>query len=342
MNGIEILKNCQPEIQDSTKLSCFAECPRKYFFSYCLGWRRDWLNHDLHFGQSWHLGREHQLRHGYADVEGAFSAFLKHYRTQVNGEQEMAFDPKTSAHALLGLETFALERSADEITYSIVELNNVKALEFAGHVPFDATRTIYFKMDSIVQTEEGFYYSIDHKTSSAKWLKTEAWEKSFNLSIQNGTYTHVLYSLFPMEKVRGVIFDGIGFETLKRGSAQRPAGPQVTLNRVDASRTPEQMESWYVTVSILWNELEASFKALESCTELDSTLETFRLNPHACGFFNGCEFRDFCELWANPLARCDVPPVGFKVSLWDPRTDSGATTVLDPTTKSLKGVSHGS
>ena len=42
------------KVNDSTKISCFLGCPRKYFYEYILDWRPDCPHHYLDFGEAWH------------------------------------------------------------------------------------------------------------------------------------------------------------------------------------------------------------------------------------------------------------------------------------------------
>ena len=68
------------KIRDSSKFDTFLRCNRRFFFEYVLGWRIAQPNHDLYFGECWHIAREHQLIHGYENYLGAYEAFEAHYR----------------------------------------------------------------------------------------------------------------------------------------------------------------------------------------------------------------------------------------------------------------------
>jgi hypothetical protein len=74
----------------------------------------------------------------------------------------------------------------------------------------------------------------------------------------------------------------------------------------------------------LWNaintveDINREFDRLMHCSENDSVLQAFPMNPNACTKYRGCEFHDFCMAWANPLQHCHVPPTGYEVKFWDP------------------------
>ena len=307
------------DIRDSSKVSDYISCPRLYFYSHILGWRPDSPAHDLHFGASWHCAREHQLLHGYEDVQGAFNAFLDEYRKVFHESTDEMYKPKTPTAVLSALMKFAEERSLDLVENEVVILDGQKMTEISGTVPVDHDRVMYYRMDSIMRRKaDGKIFSWDHKTTSAYYMRSNKWSEQFHLGIQNGTYTHCLYCMFPIEDVLGIEFCGAGFEYLVRGSAARPAGYHTTLQRVPAFKTPDQMNVWLWTVNDILLEIDTDMDRLCSCREDDTVLMSFRMNPNSCTNYRGCPFHDFCLAWSNPLQQCYEPPLGFKVEFWDP------------------------
>jgi len=307
------------EIKDSSKLDDYIRCPRYYFYHHLLGWSADGPEHDLIFGEAFHHAREHQLLFGYDDVQGAYEAFIKVYRKEFPPETDNLYIPKVPAAILHALMQFAELFKRDLIDNEVVELDGEKMTEVAGTVPVDEKRVLHYRMDSIMRRkEDGMIYSWDHKTTSGKWIHDARWDRDLFLSIQNGTYTHCLYCLFPIEQVLGVEFDKTGFEYLKKGSANRPAGYHVTIRRVPAYKTPEQMNTWLWLVNTILDEIERDMECLSHCTESDEVLMAFRQNPKACSDYRGCEFHDYCLAWQNPLRCCYEPPLGFITRFWDP------------------------
>lgn len=307
------------DIKDSSKLDTFIRCKRRYFYEYLLGWRPDYPNHDLHFGQAWHLAREHQLLYGYDDIEGAYTKFIDYYREQFHPDDDEINKPKTPMAVLHTLMKFNEERQSDLTENEVVVLDGTKMTEISGTVPVDENRVLYYRMDSIMRRkEDDMIFSWDHKSTNGKYINGRQWAEGFHLGLQNGTYTHCLYCIFPIEQVLGIEFCGTGFEFLKRGSSARSAGYHATFRRVPAYKTPDQMNSWLWTVNYLLDALEFEMENLSHCKESDQVLMAFPMNPSSCTDFRGCPYHDYCLAWQNPLQNAYEPPIGFKIEFWDP------------------------
>ena len=310
------------EIIDSSKLDDYLQCNRRYFYRHILGWQLDIPQHDLHFGTCWHCAREYQLIHGYDDLEGAYQAFIEPYRKEYDPESDTMYRPKTPEAVEQSLANFAVTYYRDLEDNELLknEENGEPFTEISGSVPIDDNRVIYFRMDSLLfnkETEKIF--SWDHKTTTANYIKYDGWQNQFYLGLQNGTYTHCMYCLFPIDRVLGVEFCGAGFEYLSRGSKQRPPGYYSTLRRIPAYKSPEQMNVWLWTVLNTVDNIERDLDRLSDCKESDAILQSFQINPGGCTKYRGCEFHDFCMAWENPLRRCQEPPLGFREEFWDPR-----------------------
>ncbi len=306
-------------IKDSSKLDDYIRCPRFYFYHYLLGWTLDIPAHDLLFGEAFHQAREHQLLFGYDDIAGAFDSFMSVYRKEFPQETDPIYLPKTPAAVLQALINFSQLYSHDLDENEVVEFDGKKMTEIAGTVPVDEKRVLHYRMDSIMRRHaDQMIFSWDHKTTSGKWIHDTRWDADLDLSIQNGTYTHCLYCMFPIEQVLGVEFVKTGFEYLQRGSANRAAGYHATTRRIPAFKTPEQMNTWLWTVNTILDELDRDMDRLVHCSDSDEVLMAFRMNPKACTDFRGCEFHDFCLAWQNPLRRCEEPPLGFIKRFWNP------------------------
>jgi len=234
-------------------------------------------------------------------------------------EDEAIYKPKTSTAVLRALMKFREERQSDLVENEVVILNGEKMTEISGTVPVDDKRFLYYRMDSIMHNfESDRIFSWDHKTTSEKWLNYDRWGEEFHLGIQNGTYTHCLYCMFPIEQVLGVEFCGVGFAYLSRGSNARPAGYHASFKRIPAFKTPDQMNVWLWNVLNHLDLIEMEMDRLFHCNEGDAVMTAFPMNPKSCTSYRGCEFHDYCLSWANPLQRCYEPPLGFKVEFWDP------------------------
>mgnify|MGYP006921389548 CR=1 FL=1 len=306
-------------IKDSSKLDDYLRCPRYYFYHYLLGWTLDMPAHDLIFGDAYHHAREHQLLFGYDDIEGAFESFMAVYRKEFSQETDAIYLPKTPAAVLQALVNFSQLYGQDLRENKVVILDGKKMTEIGGTVPVDENRVLHYRMDSIMErVEDGMIFSWDHKTTSGKWIHDHRWDNELFLGIQNGTYTHCLYCMFPIEQVLGVEFVKTGFEYLQRGSANRPAGYHATIRRVPAFKSPEQMNTWLWLVNSILDDIERDMDRLSQCTTNDQVLMAFRQNPKSCTNYRGCEFHDFCLAWQNPLRRCYEPPLGYIQKFWNP------------------------
>jgi hypothetical protein len=240
--------------------------------------------------------------HGYEDVQGAYNAFLNEYRKVFHESTDEMYKPKTPTAVLSALMKFAEERSSDLVENEVVILDGQKMTEISGTVPVDTDRVMYYRMDSIMRRKaDGKIFSWDHKSTSAYYMRSNKWSEQFHLG-----------------GVLGIEFCGAGFEYLIRGSAARPAGYHVTLQRVPAFKTPDQMNVWLWTVSDILDDIDRDMDRLFHCKEDDPVLMAFRMDPNSCTNYRGCPFHDFCLAWSNPLQQCYEPPLGFKVEFWDP------------------------
>lgn len=307
------------EIKDSSKINDYILCPRYYFYHYILGWKLDQEEHDLVFGDCYHKAREYQRLYGYDDVAGAYDRFITSYREHFDPSSDEYYLPKTPTAVLNALQKFALEYQSDLIDNEVVEIDGIKMTEISGTVPVDEKRVLHYRMDSIMRRiEDGKIFSWDDKTTSGKWIHDLRWDNELYLGIQNGTYTHCLYCMFPIELVLGVEFVKIGFEYLRKGSANRPAGYHATIRKIPAFKTPDQMNVWLWTVNSYLDEIERDMDRLYHSSENDSVLMAFKMNPHSCTSYRGCMYHDYCMAWSNPLQQCYEPPLGFIQKFWNP------------------------
>lgn len=319
----------QPEWQilDSSKIDDYILCGRYFFFRHILGWRPDAPAHDLHFGVSWHKAREYQLANGYDDIEGAYLAFETEYRKEFPPETDTIYIPKTPAAVLAALLRFRDEYSNDLVENEVVVLDNKQMLEISGTVPITENRVLHYRMDNIMRRKSNErIFSWDHKSTSENYLNSRQWADSFQLSVQNGTYTHCLYCMFPIDLVDGVEFCGTGFAYLKRNSKNRTAGYHASLRRVPAFKRPDQMNVWLHNTLMWIDEMDRDMNRLASCKPGDPVLACYKQNPKSCTAYRGCPYHEYCMAWENPLRRCEEPPLGFVQEFWDPSTKEANVT----------------
>lgn len=292
------------EIKDSSKIQDFLRCERMYFYEFMLGWKSTIPNNHLVYGEAWHRAMEHLLLEGYSDkaVQEAYNEkFLPYYRSIFAQDTDELCSPKTPANALKALAEYTTWYAEDPLKYEVL------FTEVSGTVPIDDKRVLDFRIDSILrERESGLYLSFEHKTKKSSF--TQRWYEQWELSVQIGTYTHALYCLYPMEKVKGVMVNGVGFLKTKLDHIRLPQW-----------RNPRQMQVW------LWNTLEhvnlieAEMERLSECKDSDEVMMAFPIRSISCGNFFGCPYLDFCTTWSNPLRKCEKPPMGFEINFWNPR-----------------------
>lgn len=297
-------------IQDATKIQCFMDCPRHYFYEYVLSWRPDAPNIHLEFGSAWHLAMEHLIitfeNNGYSDVAllGAYEKLNEYYRQFFSEMQDEIYHPKTPAMALKALLAYAIEYRHDKFDPLYTEIS--------GSVTLNEKHTLTFKMDSILNTQDGIK-SREHKTGSQL---SRTWMDQWALKMQTGVYNHVLYCLFPKDTVWGVEINGTIFSK-----------KDIKFQRVPSRRTLAAMEAWYYNTIDWCDAIYREFERLHECSESENTLRAFPMNTESCTKYFGCSFHDYCMAWSNPLQRCEEPPMGFKQEFWNPKAEESKTKI---------------
>lgn len=289
------------EIVDSSKLTEFMDCPRKYFYRHVLGWKSTAPNNHLIFGQAWHNAMEHLLLTSYDQVDEALMMFLAEYRQTFGPETDELFVPKTPSKADEAIKVYAQQFRSD--------LSDFKVLytEIAGSVMINEHDVMHFRMDTILEDKDtGKKWSLDHKTGQRKG---RTWTDKWLLSTAAGLYTHVLYCLYPREQVKGVKYRGTFFYKSK--------GPE--FEEVPCWLTLPQMQNWLWTTNYWFNMLRSNYELLSQCNDEEEVMMCFPMNTESCTKYFGCAYHDFCTAWQNPLKKCEHPPMGFEVGFWNPK-----------------------
>jgi len=276
------------------------DCPRRYFYEYVLGWRPDAPNNHLVFGQAWHDAMEHLLLNGYEDdsVLAAFDKFLSTYREEFPESSDSLYEPKTPTNALRALGLYSERYLSDLREFEVLYT------EIAGTVPINQSQVLHFRLDSICRDKQGRYFSLEHKTGSRM---SRFWTDQWPLSVQVGTYTHVMHCLYPSPEVWGVKINGTFFQKTK-----------IDFLRLPIRRTLDHMKQWLWNVTWWADQIAWNFESLTDCSDDEEVLMAFPQQPGSCTKYFGCPYHDFCLAWANPLQHLDIVPPGFKVEYWNP------------------------
>lgn len=288
------------DILDSTKLTCYMQCARKYFYQYILGWRSDYPNNHLIFGSAWHIGMEWLLHHP-GDTMGAAAAFLTHYREHLSVDTDELYAPKTPLNGIVSLKSYdsryEMEHEREKVLYT----------ELAGIVLVNEIRTMVFKCDAILEDRDtGHVFGRDFKTSQRKYAN---WGDHYTLSTQMLTYLHALHCLYP---------DTDELKMVVRSAWFYKKSPTEFADH-SINKSMEQMEAWLARTNAWITLLERDMLRLVDDDTDHTVMEAFPQNDTACfSFGRQCEFFDFCNAWSNPIARCEQVPIGFKKEYWNP------------------------
>lgn len=297
-----ILKREEHDILDSTKIKAFQSCPRKYFFSYILGWQSDTPNVHLAFGSGWHEALEHLHTSGMGDrqVEEAFLIFQKTFNEEF--PQQMLSDQhkgKNEENALRALQEYARVYRNEEM--------EVLFTETAGTVPIREDRVLHWKSDLIFESPRGEIWSLEHKTTGRGG---SSWKQRWSLDFQISAYAYALSALFSdrIEDVAGVKVNG---------AILRKSGNNEFV-RIPCRKSLEDNKLWLQEANHWIDMIEWNMDILRRTSVQDSTMFAFPRNPTSCTKY-GCPFDGLCENWSNPLQHCQEVPVGYEEDHWDPR-----------------------
>lgn len=288
------------QIIDSTKLQCFQQCPRLYFYNYILGWQFESPSIHLEFGTAWHLAMEHLLTDGYdeANIILAYNRLLQHYRKFWSELMDDTNYPKCPGFALDMLRKYVRKYPDDHRNADLLYA------ETSGTVAIGTDRIIYFKTDSILRGKNNNYmnraFSREHKTASKRGTY-------WNMKIQVGTYSHVLFSLFGPSDVYGVEMNEAFFQKT------RP-----DFERTQILKDPLSMNVWLWEVNELFDRIDYETDRMLQCNEEDRFMAAFPRNTESCNHWGKCEFYDYCMSWHNPLQHLDRVPMGMTVRFWNP------------------------
>jgi hypothetical protein len=296
-------------ILDSTKLSTYQQCPRKFFYEHQLGWRSAAHAHnDLEFGTAWHKAMAYLALNDYSNesVAKAYIEFEREYRKTYSTETDSLYDKKNPKRAMDALVWYVNTYKNDHEKYEFLK----EFTEIAGTVLVHPDLPpLHFRMDTVAKNKETQKYRIfERKTAT----RVDASKKNeWQMSTQTGTYSHVLHCLFPEDQIDGLWIDAAPFGLKTR----------FDFERFLVQRSKAQMQAWLVDTIGWMEDIMNDLTLLKDQNENDPVLQCFKRNPQSCGNYWGCIFIDFCTTWTNPLRHCSEPPLGFRQEFWDPSAE---------------------
>ena len=301
------------KIIDSSKLTTFMSCHRKFFFRYLLWWDSVYPNNDLVFGSSYHAAMDKLYETG--NPMAAYNSFLQTYRESFDEDTDEIFAPKDPTNALRAINMYGGRFFGND-------MRNSKVLhrEVAGRVLISDDSVMTFKLDLLLQDKKTNEIQIvEYKTS--KW-KYHDWADRFTNTMQVFTYLHALHCLFP-DNDEYKLFIRCAFLSKNK---KEP----VILEQCEIKKTDDQMQEWLSRVNYWYNKLQDEMVLLAECQDTDPVLEAFPKNDTACfSYQKMCQFFDVCSLWPNPLQHCHIEPNGFVTVVWNPLESPEIKTTID-------------
>lgn len=303
---------------DSSSLSTYLRCPRRYFYTYICNYRPRNESYDLTFGTLFHLGMEEyhleKLSRGHAEAQvRGLQAILKaswEHDMDSSGHWTSTSPNKNLWNCLRAFiwhtEHFALEPDfattilnrklyAVELPFTFdlnLKVNGISA-SYCGH------------LDRMVDTASGRWV-VDYKTTT-KTL-TPNYFDTYNPSTQLPGYA-VAASIVFHEPVQGVIIDAmqIGVDFARCGRSHL---------RLGAERAEEWMHNahgWVEDAMLCAAKAELSPHAedLKSFAVLNA--KHWKMNTESCFI---CPFKEVCR--ATPSLRGEILDLEFTTSVWDP------------------------
>lgn len=299
-------------IYDSSKLTTYMSCPRKYFYEYMLGWRRQVQSNHLVFGEAWHramrvllafrtLKLNPDLTPGYPAeaIPPAFDAFMEYYRVYFGEETDSNLHPKSPANALKGLEKYVEKYAADSFETIYTEV--------AGSVPITGDKRVCFRLDGVIRSD-CIYSVLEHKSTGRLG---DYWGVQWDLATQMSTYFHVLKCLYKENELDCINVNGTAFKVR-----------DVAFMRHIVKPPNHVMQAWLSNCERQINQIKLNTEILLHSDDSESFLDAFPTHTIACSNYGTCPWHDFCRSWPNPLRCCAEPPVGHELHWWNP-SDTG-------------------
>lgn len=277
---------------DSTSLSTFKECPRKYYYSIVCGYATREQSVHLTFGIYLHTAYERYHHHRAHDFshDNALHMVVKEMLVKTHG---WASDDKYKNRPnLIRTIVWYLDAFAEDPAKTVILASGKPAVElsFRFQIP-DAQDFLYCGHMDRIATFLDDTYVFDYK-STKKALYPEYFAQ-YNPHNQMTGYTLGGKVTFH-QPVKGVIIDaaqvGVGFSRFARGTSLR---------------SEDQLDEWLSTTAY-YVKLAAQY----------AEQDFWPMNEGACNNYFGCQFRPICskpkrqrETWLK---------ADYVHRLWDP------------------------
>ncbi len=254
-------------IWNASSITALQKCKRYYYYTILQGWRSKTASADLAFGGLFASSIEYFYKHRDPDYESTLNNTImfamrnsKYYSKQFPSEEV-----KTRK---------ALITALVEYFDQYYELDGPSVWRTEQSFLFDTNNLTFCGRLDLVLKRDDELILLDQKTtkSSLSPMYFKTWTPNNQMSL----YMLAAYIVFNKPAARFLI-DAV--QVMKNGS--------VKMMRGVVSRGKDQLDEWLNGVTL---EIEA-VKDKDPHNEAD-----WPQNPSACGYFQGCEFREVCSI----------------------------------------------
>ena len=261
---------------DSTSITSFATCPRKYYYSMLQGWTSIHKSVHLIFGGHYASALEHFHKHRAAGLsfDDAERLVVKEvlentWDREADAPQDWMHNTKTR-DTLVRSIVWYLETFKDDPMKTVILSDGRAAVEYSFSIDLSDEYVYCGHIDRLVTYGDADdIYVQDQKTSGAQI--TPRYFEGFSPDYQMSGYTWAGQIIFSMP-VKGVVIDAayiaVGF---------------TAFGRQPVTRSEKQLEEFRL-------EVLSYIESARRCHEAGY----YPMNRTACGNYGGCEFRDIC------------------------------------------------
>jgi len=284
---------------DSTSLSSFVTCPRKYYYSILQGWTSELRSVHLIFGGHYATALEHYHKHRASGMEHdealhsvVLEALIATWDSEAGKPQDWLHTSKTR-DTLIRSIVWYLEEFREDPMKTVILSDGRAAVEYSFSIDLTDEYVYCGHIDRLVTYGDGDdIYVQDQKTTGSQI--TPRFFEGYSPDYQMTGYTWAGQIIFKMP-VQGVVIDAayiaVGF---------------TAFGRQPVTRSARQLEEFR-------EEVLHYISLAKQCHETGY----YPMNRTACGNYGGCEFRRVCS--AVPGIRNNLLQGSFKKrDRWDP------------------------
>lgn len=285
---------------DSTMMSCWRQCPRKYFFKHALNLRSEEPAIALEFGVTVH----NLLEAYFKDEEPKpFVEYATEGYLELLNNEFVKVGGKTLENTEKTFHKY-IDHWKDLENYDVLEVEDT----LTSPLPGDNIKNFICKIDVILKHKEtGKIVVMDHKTSSASWLGQWPYQWTFDHQMYN--YLKSVKEKYKTTNL-SVIVDGIFFPSGKKSFFHRVEIP-FTFN-IEDEATHNQLDTLH--------QIELNTDLMRE-QRSKRTLTAFPKNSKSCtAFGRKCEFYTMCEKYPNPTRVPGIPET-FREDVWNPEDE---------------------